>query len=486
MSWTEILWSMGGLALLALALRPLLRWRRARRARAFLVRHHPEVLTTPKTHKVYLVSPTTYRVDGTLYKDDTVQSPGLAPLLVAALTPPHWEVEICYEIAEEVDLETDADVVAVGNMGHSLWRAKDLMDEFRMRGKHVVVGGTMSSLIPDWVQDHCDTQLVGEVEDSWQTFLRDFENGCPRERYDPPRKHPLAELPMPRYDLLLERDTVNPLFPIQVARGCPYRCKFCSINAYSEGTYTPRPVAHIVREIEALKEFGIRHFFFLDDNLAGNRPFAHELFAAVAPLKIRWVSQSTLDILKEDLIDEAVASGAFTICFGMESLTQDSLNAVKKGFYRPDKYPAQIKRIREAGLLQTAEFIIGMDHDTPETLERLAEFIVANGIPMVRCYIYAPIPGTPIFYEFQREGRLLSEDYEQIGDARCGFHPAHFTPEELVEHFWKLLDTLFTWPNIFRRIFAGPIPGFEDFVYVILNNWKYRQMIRGRNLPGLS
>jgi radical SAM superfamily enzyme YgiQ (UPF0313 family) len=486
MSWTGWIWTLGVLSLLSLLARPLGRWRRQRLARRFLKKHFPEVLSTPKTHKVYIVSPSTYTPEGELFKDTRIMSAGLAPLLVAALTPPHWEVEICYEIAEEVDLETDADVVAVGNMGHSLWRAKDLMEEFRSRGKHVVVGGTMSSLIPEWVEDHCDTQLVGEVEETWPQFLADWEAGEAKKRYDPSRRHPIQDLPLARYDLLLQRETVDSLYPIQIARGCPFRCQFCSIHAYSQGTYTPRPVEHIVREIEILKEFGIGHFFFLDDNLAGDRDFAHRLFAAVEPLRIRWVSQSTLDILKENLLEEAIASGVFTICFGMESLQQGSLNAVKKGFYRPNKYPEQIRRIRQAGMLQTAEFIIGMDHDTPETLEYLAEFIIEQGIPMVRCYIYAPIPGTPVHAEFLREGRLLSEDYEQIGDARCGFQPKHFTPEELVECFWKLLDTLFTWPNILRRIFAGPIPRLSDLLFVLYNNWKYRTMIRKRRLPGLS
>lgn len=471
---------------LRLAAPHLFAWWRRRRARAWLGQHYPEVLSTPKTHKVLIVSPSTYLPDGTLYRADALRTAGLAPILVAALTPPHWDVEVVYEICDEVPLDTDADLVAIGNMGHSAWRAWDLATEFQARGKYVVMAGTMTSMIPDYAQPKCDTLLVGEVEETWVPFLQDYEAGAPKPRYEAPRQHPLDEIPLPRYDILFANPKIDLLYPVQIGRGCPYRCKFCSINALAQGLYTGRDPALVKRDIEACKPLGVEGFFFLDDNIAGNHEYATRLFEAVTPLGIRWVSQSTLDLLKNDLLPKAVASGAFTICFGMESLQQKSLNSVRKGFYRAHKYEDQISTIRDAGMLQTAEFIIGMDHDTPETLDELAEFIIDQAIPMVRCYIYSPIPGTPVYEQFKADGRLLTDSYEGIGDARVAYQPVHFTPDELIDCYWKLMERIFEWPAIFRRVYGRPVPSVIDGLLALWTNWNYRKMVHQRIVPGLS
>ncbi len=457
------------------------------RRRVFLSEHHPAVLSTRKRRKVLMVSASTYEADGSVFRGKRLNSPALTFPLLAALTPPHWEVELVYEACESVPFDTDADLVAIGNMGHSLWRALDLAAEFRRRGKHVAFGGNMSSLIPDWVQDHCDTLLVGDVEETWARFLEDFEAGKPATRYAETRRHPIEDLPVPRYDLLAGRATIGALWPVQVARGCPYRCQFCTIAALSQGSYTPRPVEHVVRDIRAAMRFGQRAFFFLDDNIAGDRDYARRLFEAVAPLGILWVSQSTFDILKDpDLLPAAVASGCVTLCFGMESLEQASLNSVRKGFYRADRYVDQIRAIRESGLYQSAEFIIGMDHDTPESLDRLAEFIVDQGIPLVRLYVYAPIPGTRVWQDFQAQGRLLGDGYRRIGGANVGFVPAHFQPDELLAAYWKLQDRIYSWPAILRRVFRRPFGSWLRALLVLAANLDYRRMVRRRIVPGLT
>lgn len=485
--WSWLVASAGLAAILALALPRLLAARRRRLAHLFLERNHPAYLTTPKTHKVLFIHPTTYQPDGSLFKERLVNSPALTLPLLAALTPPSWEVELCYETSESIPWETTADVVALSNMGHSLWRAREIAREFRRRGKHTVIGGTMASLIPDFVAEASDTVFVGDAEETWPEFIRDFEAGAPKARYAEPHKHPVADLPVPRYDLLIEKATVGWMIPVQIARGCPYRCRFCTINALSQGRYTPRPVDQIVRDVRSVRELGFRFFFFLDDNIAGNLDFSRALFDAVTPLGIKWCSQSTLDILKESgLLERAVESGAVTLCFGLESITQKSLGNVAKGFYRVDQYDDQIAAIRAAGLLQSAEFIIGLDHDTPETIDRLADYIVDQGIPLVRCYIYAPIPGTVVWHDFKKQGRLLSLDYTSIGGSNVGFRPTHFTPEQLHESYWRLMERIYTWPAIFRRVFRRRGAGMVNALMVLVANIEYRRLVRRRTIPGLA
>ncbi|MBI4859868.1 MAG: B12-binding domain-containing radical SAM protein [Candidatus Riflebacteria bacterium] len=391
-------------------------------ARRFLEQHHPEVLRVPKTRKVLLISPTTPLAGGRVYKERRVYTPALSLPLLAALTPPHWDVQICYETVEEIPWDTDAQVVGLSTMGHSLWRAFEIADEFRKRSKHVVLGGTIVSLIPDYCQARCDTVFAGDAESGWATFVGDFEAGRPARRYGVVGERHIDDLPVPRYDLLIDKPAMGPLWPVQVARGCPHRCRFCTVSALAGGCYCPRPVSQIVRDVEALRQLGFSSFFFLDDNIAGDPAFARALFAAVEPLGIRWVSQSTLNILAEDgLLDLAVRSGCLSLCFGLESLVQRSLGEVGKGFCRVTDYDDQLVRIQRAGLFESAEFIIGLDPDTPESIDRLADFIVERSIPIVRAYLFAPIPATPVWHDLKDQGRLL----HRRGQRRVPSGPLH-------------------------------------------------------------
>lgn len=473
-------------ALVAVAVALLVRRRRRRlRARLFLERHHPRVLSTPKTRKVLFIHPTTPLDGGAVFQAPRVFTPALTLPHLAALTPPHWETQLCYETSEPIPWETDAQIVALSCMGHSLWRARELALEFRRRGKHVALGGTMASLIPDFVQKDCDTLFVGDADRSWPRFLADFEAGQPHPRYEAEGPRELSDLPVPRYDLLLEKAAFGGIIPVQIARGCCNRCRFCTVHALSGGAYSPRPIEQILRDLRSVTDLGSRLFFFLDDNLAADPAFARELFRAVKPLGIRWASQSTLDLLgHEGLLDEAVASGCVTLCFGLETLSQPSLANVGKGFARTADYADQLRRIHAAGLMETAEFIIGLDHDTPQSLDALAEFIIANAIPVVRAYLLAPIPGTPVWQDFQRAGRLLSDDHSRIGGANVGFRPVHFTPEELLAAYWRLMDRLYSWPAILRRVLGRPQRSLLDTVMVLGANWGYRRHVRSRVVPG--
>jgi radical SAM superfamily enzyme YgiQ (UPF0313 family) len=240
-----------------------------------------------------------------------------------------------------------------------------------------------------------------------------------------------------------------------------------------------------LRDVRSLRAFGRKFFFFLDDNLAADPEFARTLFQQVSPLGIRWASQSTLDILKApELLPLAVRSGCITLCFGLESLTQKSLGNVGKGFLRASDYDAQLASIHQSGLMETAEFIIGLDHDTPEAIQELAEFIIERAIPLVRAYIFAPIPGTPVCQELREAGRLLERDYTRIGGSNVGFQPAHFTPAGLLAAYWQLMDRIYSWPAILRRVLLRPSRGVFDTLVALGANVVYRRQVKKRIVPG--
>jgi len=110
--------------------------------------------------RIYLISPTHYLPDGSLAKHPHYWTSGITLPYLAALTPPEHEVSYVDEIIADVDLEAETDVVGLTAMGPQIARAYDLADDFRRRGRKVVLGGSWVSLTPAEALAHADADLV--------------------------------------------------------------------------------------------------------------------------------------------------------------------------------------------------------------------------------------------------------------------------------------------------------------------------------------
>ena len=98
--------------------------------------------------RILFIQPTQYGADGTtLCKQKVIHLPGLAFALLAAYLPPHWEAELLLEVVDDIDFDREADIVAIGAMGHALFRGFEIAAEFRRRGRTVVMGGYMVSIV---------------------------------------------------------------------------------------------------------------------------------------------------------------------------------------------------------------------------------------------------------------------------------------------------------------------------------------------------
>src|SRR5205823_8691365 len=94
-----------------------------------------------------------------------------------ARTPSEHQVTCSDEIMDDVDVNSDADLIGITAMGPQIARAYDLADYFRSRGKKVVMGGSWVSLNPQQALAHCDAIVKGEAELVWEQLLDDVEAG---------------------------------------------------------------------------------------------------------------------------------------------------------------------------------------------------------------------------------------------------------------------------------------------------------------------
>lgn len=436
-------------------------------------------------HKVLLIQPSQYSARGHLIRQKRIYLPGLVFPLLSALTPDNWEVEVRMEVIEDIDYETDADIIGIGAMGHAIFRSFELATQFRRRGKKVFLGGYMASLIPNYALQHVDSVILGDAERSYPKLLRDFaKDGEIDEIYDD-QLQDLAGLPIPHYEILLQKK-IGWMLPVMAGRGCPHTCSFCSIACLYKGKYMTRPVEEVMRDIKRIKKLGMKSFYLIDDNIVSEPGYLEELCERIKPLKMKWASQCTMNLARNDkLLKKVVESGCKILSLGIESISQDGLAKMNKGWLKVREHEELISIFRKAGIMVSAEMMIGTDSDTTDSLKETYGFIMRNKIPLTRIYILTPIPGTTLYDEYKANGRLIHEDYQHYTASNCVHHPKMISPDELQNMYWWLNRKVFSLKsNLFRTLLnPGILKSPKQYMLAFGTNLHYSRYTRRGDVP---
>jgi len=410
----------------------------------------------------------------------------LLPLTtVAALTPPEHEVAICDEHVQALDFDCDVDMVGVSFMTALAPRAYEIAAEFSRRGKIVVAGGYHPTFLPNEASQHFNAVLVGDAEGLWPKLVQDAAAGTLKKLY---RHDALPELdlsPAPRRELL--RDTAQHYATtdaVQTGRGCLYQCRYCSVTAFHNGSYRHRPVARVLEDLRGIG----RDFIFVDDNIIADNRYARELFEGMVPLRKRWVSQAAITIADDqELLRLAKKAGCHGLFIGVETTNPDNLAAVGKGFNDASSYAERIRRIKKAGVGVIAGIIVGMDDDRVGVFEKTLRFLQDTDVDAIQVNILTPLPGTPIFDDMEREGRILDRNWEHYDYRHVVFRPAKMTAMELqngadwLYHEFYRLDRIIL--RSIKALFAlGPIQSLLSFRLNMTYRYdNRREEIIGRN-----
>jgi radical SAM superfamily enzyme YgiQ (UPF0313 family) len=437
--------------------------------------------------RLLLIGPTALDGGGRPIRQKRIHLPGLTLPMLAAVTPAHWDIRLLNETVEDVPYDEHWDLVGITGMGSGLVRAWQIADEFRRRRVTVVIGGIAASLMgPDVSLAHADAVVLGEAEETWPRVVADAEAGRLGAVYAMPRRPPIETLPLPRYDLMNPR-RYGFWRPVQATRGCPYTCDFCSITAYFEQRYRKRPVDQVIRDVREAKRHGTRYIAFIDDNIGVDWNYCTELWQALIPERIRWMSQCSLHIAdRPEMMKLAQRSGCRLLSFGVESTNAASLKEHDKEWNRPGRYGEAIAAIRRHGIEVSTEMIIGMDGDDDTVFDKTYAFIMDNRIAVPRVHIMTPVPGTALHRRLAQEDRLVAVDYEQYTGGTVTYRPRLIDPVTLQTEYWKLYHRLFTWRAILHRVGRNPArlgPYMRALVAGV--NLHYRSHIHHRITPGI-
>lgn len=429
--------------------------------------------------KVYFIQSTPYYHGDRLIKKSRLYFVGLAPAILASLCP-HWEFECCLETIEDVNFDSDADIIAISGMGHAIIRSIDIAKEFQKRGKTVVMGGYMVSLMPEEAKKYCNSVMIGDGEKAFPQMLADYENGQLQDFYDMPLD--VLSFPLPKYGVFKNKK-IGDFLPVQAGRGCPNSCSFCSVYCLYKNRYMRREIGEVIRDIAHIKSLGYKKFLLLDDNILSDKAYMIALCHEIEKLDMQWLSQCEISIAEDDELLRAVAkSGCISLSFGIESISQESLNSMQKAWAKVENYKAQIQKIQSYGIDVSTEMVIGADGDTIESIRKTADFITENKITAPRFYILTPIPGTKFYEQMQAQGRLTSENIYEFNGAFAVHKPKHMTPEQLTAEYWALYKKVFSMKSIVKRTLIRPdflkYP-FKNLFYFYVNLYYKYEISRG-------
>jgi radical SAM superfamily enzyme YgiQ (UPF0313 family) len=399
--------------------------------------------------------------------------PPLSLGILASLTPRDIEVNLLDENMQDLDFSDTPDLVGITCLTASAPRAYEIAGAYRARGSKVVLGGMHATAMPLEAMNHADSVVLGEAEGVWGQVLKDFGAGQMKRFYGGIRPD-AAGIFTPRRDIY-DGKGYFVKGVVQTSRGCPFGCDFCSVQKFFGNTFRFRSVMSVVEEVKSL---AARFVVFIDDNIAGSRDHFKQLCAALAPLNVRWICQAPIDIGRDlDLLKLMRKAGCRGVFVGFESIVPANLKEVGKGFNVVDRFREHIKRIHDNGICIEGAFIFGFDHDDRDIFKRTLDFIVKAKIDFAQFGILTPFPGTKLFNKMRREGRMLSEDWEQYDIAHAVFKPAHMTPEELNQGRQWVEDQFYGLRSTTRRM-LGLGWRARYLIPLLILNASYRQYIK--------
>lgn len=388
---------------------------------------------------------------------------------LAAVTPADVELTTVIERLEPVDFDADVDLVGITAMGVSpMLRGYQIADRFRARGVPVVLGGTNFGLQAEESLAHADAVVVGDGERAWPQIIDDCRHRAIKPKYVADPAGSLDGLPVPRYDLFRGRPEFRGAFrTVQASRGCPHSCDFCAVSATVHGTVRFRPIDEVIRDVKAT---GGSRIFFADDNLMARPSYYKELFRRLIPLRIHWFGAATLSIARDpEMLALARQSGCVLLVIGIESIGQENLDGVRKGFNQVGEYSTLLKRIHGAGIVASCSTIFGFDEDDPGVFDRTVDFMIENRVRVAPFFILTPIPGTVTWRRMKSEGRILTDDFSRYDTVTAVFRPAKMLPEELeagLRHAYRKLHGL---GSIARRLFPPLGNMWADLIALAMN-----------------
>lgn len=363
-----------------------------------------------------------------------------------SITPDKYDVEYVDERWEDVDFDWDGRLVGISTLTPDACHAYETADEFRKRGKTVVLGGYHPSALPDEAKQHADSVVIGEAEISWPQLLKDFENGELKPFYRSISVDP-EMIPSPH--------KIPRLFPfigfgtVQATRGCPNGCKYCSIQTVEGSCFRAKSVNKVIDEIKSIQS---KRIFFADSSLTTNCNYSKKLFHEMIGLNKKFSCYGNINVLNnnDELLKLASKAGCEQWLIGFDSVNKDTIRYIGKKSNKVEEYVSAVKKIREYNMNIMGLFVFGFDTDKPDIFETTLKMIYKMELDRPVFSILTPFPGTVLYNQLEREGRILTKDWSKYNLRNVVFQPKNLKVDQLFNETNSTIKEFYSFPKSLR------------------------------------
>jgi radical SAM superfamily enzyme YgiQ (UPF0313 family) len=224
---------------------------------------------------------------------------------------------------------------------------------------------------------------------------------------------------------------------IQTKRGCPFQCIYCSYPLIEGRRYRMRTPESFVAELESVvNTTGVRHYFIVDSIFNHPVDYAESICDAMIARKmdVQWTCYGTPMGMTNRLAEKMKRAGCVSIEFGIDSLIDDRLNHLKKGFeFKDIRTAADI--CRDTGIKQCHFIFVGAPGDTLESvntnLERLDS--LGSDVSMIMAGIRI-FPDTELASLAETDLNIQAEDIT--------LKPVYYLSPEVIDHMDSIVEQI--------------------------------------------
>ncbi len=286
---------------------------------------------------------------------------------------------------------------------------------------------------------------------------------------DRPYIEDLDALPFPARHLwpMEKFKELEDILYLATSRGCVYWCEFCTTVRMHGRKYRMRSPKNVVDELEFLhNKYGNSKFTFCDDAFTVDQPRTEALCSEILGrgLKIEWNCGTRVDMLTQDVLAKMKAAGCVSVWFGVESGTQQVLDAMKKGI-SPELTMKVLGWVREADLMPVPNVILGFPGETKQSAWKTIKFVENVSPDSVGFYnVATPFPGTPMYDLVKEKGWLRVTDFDMYDTTK----PIFETPQLSMKELGKLREGAFHHYYLRRAYFLNKKRRFKPSTAIVV------------------
>jgi radical SAM superfamily enzyme YgiQ (UPF0313 family) len=217
--------------------------------------------------------------------------------------------------------------------------------------------------------------------------------------------------------------------------------------------YRERSIDSVMDELRYYKKIGFQYMNFEDDNFTANKERTKAILRRMISEGL--VFRETFFFGRTDLANDEEMLNLLEqthlsrVLVGIESLNQDSLDAINK-HQKISDIEKCAKALSRHKIRLIASLVLGIDNDSSDDIRHGVEFARNINAYQLQPAVLTPFPGTPVYDQYVKENRIINNDWQDYDMMNVNFIPKKMSPWQLQCEFFKAAKDFYTFGSSFK------------------------------------